>query len=66
VTGLAIPKRLKMNSSNRPLCARIGIMFNGRDRNDVAEYDVERGYIRLENGDYLHGDVVPYWRGARR
>jgi hypothetical protein len=51
----------------------IGIRFNGRDRNDVEEYCVSEGWIKVQVGNKvdrkgkpltvkLKGTVEPYYR----
>ena len=60
--ALVLPSKLKVSKLNRALCLRIGIRFNGVERNDVHEYDVELGTIRTKSGEVFHGKVEPYWR----
>ena len=63
------PLRVSINSSHRdfhPSFSRIGIRFDGTERNDVARYDAKSGEIWLVNkgGTPLVGRVEPFWRWA--
>lgn len=65
MSALALPKRYSIppNTKANPLAARIGVKFNGEIRPlDVVAYDVEKGVIKLLNGEILYGTVEPYWR----
>lgn len=63
MSALKLPRAYSISVNNRALTKRLGVRFNGVDRpNDVASYDMDKGEIRLTNGDVLHGTVEPYWR----
>lgn len=77
-----LPRRLSSNNDhpwyNADVIKRVGVKFNGIERKgDVAEYDVDAGYIRVHIRDNkgnwkrsrgrfitikLTGAVEPYWR----
>lgn len=53
----------------------VGVRFKGVEKNNVDEYSVTEGWVRLAVGKTvdrkgksmtvkLQGDVVPYWRDA--
>jgi hypothetical protein len=67
LSALAIPRAFRLSSNNRALCARIGIRFDGAERNDVTQYEAgEEGFVVTMKGERLVGRVGPYWRGAPR
>ena len=73
-----LPDRLSTNSSspfhNPELLERgVGVKFNGVDRNNVEEYCVSEGWVRVTAGNAkdrhgnpltikVHGTVEPYFR----
>lgn len=76
-----IPNRLSTDKRSvfyDPCYVRVGVRFNGEERDDVHEYNVTAGWItvreRNEAGKYritqsgsyaltvLHGTVEPYWK----
>jgi hypothetical protein len=76
-----IPNRMSTDMHSvfyDPNHRRVGVRFNGEERHDVHEYDMNRGWIVVrrkgrngkwaldERGHYvldvLHGDVEAYWR----
>ena len=74
------PDRLSVNPKSRfhneeLLTRGIGIRFNGKERNNVEEYSVSEGWIRVPQGRAvdrkgnpitlkLTGTVEPYFRDA--
>jgi hypothetical protein len=60
--SLVLPKAYSLAVGNRALTKRIGIRFNGVERNDVVSYDSVLGRIRTLSGEELTGKVEPYWR----
>ena len=74
----ALPDRLSVNPAspfhNAELLERgIGVKFNGVDRNNVEEYCVSEGWVRIPAGAAkdrhgnpltikVHGPVEPYFR----
>ena len=74
------PDRLSVNPKSRfhneeLLTRGIGIRFNGKERNNVEEYSVSEGWIRVPQGRALDrkgnpitlkltGTVEPYFRDA--
>ena len=74
------PDRLSVNPKSRfhneeLLTRGIGIRFNGKERNNVEEYSVSEGWIRVPAGRALDrkgnpitlkltGTVEPYFRDA--
>lgn len=57
------PLRLSLRLGHpdyRPDYARVGVLFNGEERNDVERYD-ETGIVTI-HGQRLEGVVTPYWR----
>jgi len=74
----ALPDRLAVNPKSPHHIAAvfkhdIGIRFNGKDRNDVEEYCISEGWIRVAIGNKvdrkgvpltvkLAGTVEPYYR----
>ncbi|MBV9556499.1 MAG: DUF3297 family protein [Pseudolabrys sp.] len=78
----SLPDRLSTNPKkphyNEELLQRdIGIRFDGKERNDVEEYCVSEGWIRVAVGKtvdrhgnpmtiMLKGKVEPYFRDAQK
>ena len=74
------PDRLSVNPKSRfhneeLLTRGIGIRFNGKERNNVEEYSVSEGWIRVPQGRAvdrkgnpitlkLNGTVEPYFQDA--
>lgn len=74
------PDRLSVNPKSRfhneeLLTRGIGIRFNGKERNNVEEYSVSEGWIRVPQGRAvdrkgnpitlkLNGTVEPYFKDA--
>lgn len=62
------PRRLSSDANHpdfHPCYSRVGIMFNGAERNDVIRYDLDHGLIWLnrESGNkQMWGEIEPYWR----
>ena len=75
-----LPDRLSVDPRSKhhdaeALKRPIGVRFNGRERNDVEEYCVSEGWIRVPAGRALDrrgrpmavvikGEVVPYFADA--
>lgn len=60
-----VPVRLSLVSSNknfRPDYMRVGVRFDGVERNDVQSYDAEAGWIETVKRQVLYGVVEPFWR----
>jgi hypothetical protein len=80
-----LPRRLSSDNDhpwyNEDVIRRVGVRFNGAERpNDVCQYDVDAGFIRIHlrdnkgqwkksRGRYvtymLKGKVEPFWKDAR-
>ncbi len=60
------PRRLSiwlLHPAYHPSYARVGVKFNGVERNDVQWYDLDKQQIRIKNtNQLLEGDVVVFWR----
>lgn len=60
------PRRLSIWLSHpayHPSYARVGIKFNGVERNDVQWYDLDKRQIRIKGtNELLEGDIVAFWR----
>lgn len=61
------PRRLS-NRTNapdyHPSYLRVGVLFDGQERRDVARYDADAGMIWTIGGMALSGKVEPFWRFA--
>lgn len=60
-----VPVRLSLVSSNknfRPDYMRVGVRFDGVERNDVQSYDAEAGWIETIKREVLYGVIEPFWR----
>lgn len=64
MNALKLPKRYKITQQNKHLCARISVIFNGKDMwKRVCAYDIEKGTITLQiSGETKQGKVEVYWR----
>lgn len=60
-----VPVRLSLVSSHkdfRPDYMRVGVRFDGVERNDVQSYDAEAGWLETIKRQVLYGVVEPFWR----
>lgn len=63
MSALALPQKLTMIPQNIALCKRIGIIFDGKYRDDVLAYDLKEQTIRIRGqSELLKGKVEAYWR----
>ena len=63
---IAPPRRLSIWASHpdyHPSYPRVGIVFDGAERNDVQWYDLDQQVIRLNvSNKLLSGKVEAFWR----
>lgn len=60
------PDRLSIEVDSEdyhPSCCRVGVVIDGKERNDIAFYDIKTGAYKTEhNTSHLAKSIKPYWR----